>query len=465
MKRRFYIFTALAALAAAVCISMNGWLIASADGFAVTGELMLGERDEAEGIGVAYSAALTSGMNMHYAVEIDTVYDAGTGGSESSGRWRTGLERHEAEPSFHLSARDALLGRFEWNGSGNLEEVFASSPDVLPIAEELFSRSDGSGTVISFYPLSGFCDFIPMQFSCGSFTYAGEDAPEDVFRVSAGDAELEAGLISRTALNHSLYLSVPGVSVSSDSAFGGDWLYFVLDVRDESGALLDGSLLPGGDWGVYRIPCDGGALDPGGAENILPLPEGWLGADLELSADGGTLFVLTRVGGEVKLLLLDLASLELRQSVTVLDEADFEAAGLGLSNTGVGVSLFRVTEGGVAVSVRDLAAGYAFSDGLCTEVYTGTTAFEQRPERFEPGGFFSYGWGPVDIACDGERLIVLREIHNGPYYTQDGGEIMARGCALLIFGPGGLEYLEFLTTPFDLQYYSHGYYTASLIPD
>ena len=58
------------------------------------------------------------------------------------------------------------------------------------------------------------------------------------------------------------------------SVLSEGWLYFVLQVRGEDGSrlageLLDGSLLPGGDWGVFRMPCEDGTPDLAAIENVL----------------------------------------------------------------------------------------------------------------------------------------------------------------------------------------------------
>ena len=75
-------------------------------------------------------------------------------------------------------------------------------------------------------------------------------------------------------------------------------------------ARVDGPALPGGGWGVYKIPYEfTGSVPQGGrwwaaggyevrpdfsvVENIYPLADGWEHASIELSYDGTQLYIFS----------------------------------------------------------------------------------------------------------------------------------------------------------------------------
>ena len=62
-------------------------------------------------------------------------------------------------------------------------------------------------------------------------------------------------------------------------------------------------MLPGGGWGVWRVPCEGEgeerSPDFARAELVVPMDWGWEGACLGLSDDGGELLVFTTEGREL----------------------------------------------------------------------------------------------------------------------------------------------------------------------
>ena len=99
------------------------------------------------------------------------------------------------------------------------------------------------------------------------------------------------------------YLSAVG-----GAADAGEWSYFLFyayeaDTDGDFVRRLDGSMLPGGGWGVWRVPCEGEGEerlpDFSRAELVVPMDWGWEGACLGLSDDGGELLVFTTEGREL----------------------------------------------------------------------------------------------------------------------------------------------------------------------
>ena len=408
MKRKGYAFAALSALALTFLALASVFLRLELDKYTLTGEVLAGERAAASGFGVKLSAT----MRAHIAWELD--YSAANGGCETRSGWV--LDRtHPADleqssetwrDDDPLTASGELVEYIEWDSATAFEAEFDGKPEMRALAEELRARlSDEEPLVRLSFPLSDYYDFVPLNFDAGELAVSGGVSAAEVFRVPVPEDARLGAYVHHTGM-YKFGTYIKGISVRSESVLGSDgYLYFVPDVRDENGEPLSGELLPGGGWGVYRIPCDGESIDFSRAENIFPLPEGWESAGLELSADGGTLFVLIDMKGGLDLALLDLDTLSVTQTMRVLPASEM-AAGFDKVQR-------DVSSDGIAFAWRNYAAGYSFDGERCEEVYSGSTRFEGLPERFADARF--HGQGDVmDIACAGGRLAVLRRINVSP---------------------------------------------------
>ena len=100
--------------------------------------------------------------------------------------------------------------------------------------------------------------------SCETVTCPDTAALEELFRIPVPDWMTVRARLSHNSnpLYDTNYFSVydetdGALSFDSDSVFAPDgWMYFVFDVRREgTRELLDGSQLPGGNWGVWRMRC------------------------------------------------------------------------------------------------------------------------------------------------------------------------------------------------------------------
>ena len=183
---------------------------------------------------------------------------------------------------------------------------------------------------------------------------------------------------------------------------------------------------------------------PGHSRGILLGVQGQLilflgGITLELSADGGTLFVLIDMKGGLDMALLDLDTLSVTQTMRVLPASEM-AGGFDMVQR-------DVSSDGIAFAWRNYAAGYSFDGERCEEVYSGSTRFEGLPERFADARF--HGQGDVmDIACAGGRLAVLRRINVSPDEMPN-SDYLERPYLLLIYGEDGLECADWLSTQLD----------------
>ena len=240
---------------------------------------------------------------------------------------------------------------------------------------------------------------------------SGDVSAAEVIRVPAPEDARLGAYVHHTNGMYKFGTFITGINVRSESVLGSDgYLYFVPDVRDENGELFSGELLPGGGWGVYRIPCD-----------------------------GGTLFVLIDMEGGLDMALLDLDTLSVTQTMRVLPASEMAA--------GFDKIQCDVSSDGIAFAWRNYAAGYSFDGERCEEVYSGSTRFEGLPERFADARF--HGQGDVmDIACSGGRLAVLRRINVSPDEMPN-SDYLERPYLLLIYGEDGLECADWLSTQLD----------------
>lgn len=443
MKRKGYAFAALSALALVFLALASVFLRLELDKYTLTGEVLAGERAAASGFGVKLSAT----MRAHIAWELD--YSAANGGCETRSGWE--LDRtHPADleqssetwrDDDPLTASGELVEYIEWDSATAFEAEFDGKPEMRALAEELRARLSDEEPIVSLsFPLSDYYDFVPLSFDAGELAVSGGVSAAEVFRVPVPEDARLGAYVHHTNGMYKFGTFIAGINVRSESVLGSDgYLYFVPDVSDENGEPFSGELLPGGDWGVYRIPCDGESIDFSRAENIFPLPEGWETAGLELSADGGTLFVLIDMKGGLDMALLDLDTLSVTQTMRVLPASEM-AAGFDKVQR-------DVSSDGIAFAWRNYAADYSFDGERCEEVYSGSTRFEGLPERFADARF--HGQGDVmDIACSGGRLAVLRRINVSPDELPN-ADYLERPYLLLIYGEDGLECADWLSTQLD----------------
>lgn len=414
MKRKGYAFAALSALALVFLALASVLLRLELDKYTLTGEVLAGERAAASGFGVKLSAT----MRGHIAWELD--YSAANGGCETRSGWE--LDRtHPADleqssetwrDDDPLTASGELVEYIEWDSATAFEAEFDGKPEMRALAEELRARLSGAEPLVRLsFPLSDYYDFVPLSFDAGELAVSGGVSAAEVIRVPAPEDARLGAYVHHTNGMYKFGTFITGINVRSESVLGSDgYLYFVPDVRDENGELFSGELLPGGGWGVYRIPCD-----------------------------GGTLFVLIDMKGGLDMALLDLDTLSVTQTMRVLPASEM-AGGFDMVQR-------DVSSDGIAFAWRNYAAGYSFDGERCEEVYSGSTRFEGLPERFADARF--HGQGDVmDIACSGGRLAVLRRINVSPDEMPN-SDYLERPYLLLIYGEDGLECADWLSTQLD----------------
>lgn len=473
--RRAVAFAFLAGLALAVLAVGTGVLAAQAGSFSAAGEVICGERAAAEGFTLRQELALGGHLS------VDAVFDAASGETRSDSAWSfLELAPEEAPAGPKLRLKGVGGDRDEsWpdRGHNTLGAPLAWAQDIY---DRLYSSLDGeSGQAGESRPLSEYTDKLPLNFYCRGMTDdvpVYEIRPEDPRlwcdrRVNETyDGELSDGAFALPLTgDEMLYASVtvnsyacafgveasPGVDyyTYSDCVLAPDGaLYLVLDIRETDGGTpgerVSAEGFPGGEWCVWRIPCEVKG-DTGGerwwtADSVRVRPDfdsvecfhalgaDWEHADLELSYDGTRLLLFTVADGELRLTVFGLDGEEL-QSMKLMDIAP----GVDIYTSEVNRMVCHVLENGLAV---DTDAGEVVCVPENGGIYAAPFVVDMRalPDSLQYGG--TIGAEPYAFASDGERVAML---DGGRYFDTDGGRTLLR---LTVFAPDGeLLYSEQLS--------------------
>lgn len=475
--RRAAAFAFLAGLALAVLAVGTGVLAAQAGSFSAAGEVIYGERAAAEGFTLRQELALGGHLS------VDAVFDAASGETRSDSAWSfLELAPEEAPAGPKLRLKGVGGDRDEsWpdRGRNTLGAPLAWAQDIY---DRLYSSLDGElGQAGESRPLSEYTDKLPLNFYCRGMTddvSVYEIRPEDPRlwcdrRVNETyDGELSDGAFALPLTgDEMLYASVTvnsyacafGVEASpgdgyyytySDCVLAPDGaLYLVLDIRETDGGTpgerVSAEGFPGGEWCVWRIPCEvegntGGERrwtadsvrvrpDFGSVECFHALGADWEHADLELSCDGTRLLLFTVADGSLRLTVFGLDGEEL-QSMKLMDIAP----GIDIYTSEVNRMVCHVFENGLAV---DTDAGEVVCVPENGGIYAAPFVVDMRalPDSLQYGG--TIGAEPYAFASDGERVAML---DGGHYFSTDGGRTLLR---LTVFAPDGeLLYSEQLST-------------------
>ena len=475
--RRAVAFAFLAGLALAVLAVGTGVLTAQAGSFSAAGEVICGERAAAEGFTLRQELALGGHLS------VDAVFDAASGETRSDSAWSfSELAPEEAPAGPKLRLKGVGGDRDEsWpdRGHNTLGEPLAWAQDIY---DRLYSSLDGeSGQAGESRPLSEYTDKLPLNFYCRGMT---DDVPVYEIRPKdprlwcdrrvneTYDGELSDGAFALplngdemlyASVTVNSYASAFGVEASpgdgyyytySDCVLAPDGaLYLVLDIRETDGGTpgerVSAEGFPGGEWCVWRIPCEvegdtGGERrwtadavrvrpDFGSVECFHALGADWEHADLELSCDGTRLLLFTVADGSLRLTVFGLDGEEL-QSMKLMDIAP----GVDIYTSEVNRMVCHVFENGLAV---DTDAGEVVCVPESGGVYAEPFVVDMRalPDSLQYGG--TIGAEPYAFASDGERVAML---DGGHYFDTDGGKALLR---LTVFAPDGeVLYSEQLST-------------------
>lgn len=452
MRGRAIAFLLIFALICGVFGFMSADLSASAKDYALEGELLAGSREAAEGIALEYTEWL------HGILAWRTAYDLGSGGQTLDFSWWPSLEEPEARP-FELEAED-VFDRFAV-GPGS-----EYSPAVAGLVDSFLA----SGKLSEEYVLNDYVDCVPVVFSLlvpdegGGAWVRTQQALSELFFVPLPE---NVRVRFERDENSSFYdhkYAGRGLTARASSVETAGYIYFTFSVREslsgenelrfEGGPLLDGSHLPGGGWGLWRVKLEGEELALESLEQVLSLGTDW--QDAVLALDGERPLLLTLADGRVTLRALDAESGAVTDEFTLFE--GFEPSWDGLAELEV-----QSFPEGIAVADRDGAAATLLRSG---EGYTGLRLWDSQVESDERSRLL--GLGPEDgfyaggrqYRLFGERLAVLEltDIYSG-------SNRQAQGLLLLyVYDPeDGLIFAERLSSPLaDVSQYV--YLETALVP-
>ena len=427
MRKHIALFAAFV-LAIAFFAGCTVYFSVSTFTFLESGEVTLGERSDAEGLEISSTVEIAGKYSF------TGVYDPAAG--VSAGTYD--------EWSLFPSGRGR--GSFRVYAS-----VFTASEDTdVPAYREIFldymeNRSSAANET-RVYRLNDFTDTVPLSVDFGALSAPGDE--ERGYNAAISEA-------LPVPLPGDVYLTVTyGGGLDLDSSYdtldiisrctsvlSEGWLYFVLQLRGEDGSrlageLLDGSLLPGGDWGVFRMPCEDGTPDLAAIENVLVLGRDWDDARLAENFDGSLVYLLTEQDSGVELTVLDAALGDTVQSFTLFTPEELESR---FSRLG-GISISSSPEGTVFSLNHRYAAVFALEDGRLAESFRFVPEVPPAPDwASEEGGELWLFLSGVDHVPGGGRCASIYEVR---YCEPDNEDDMARGWAVAVYEDGEMVYAE-----------------------
>ena len=426
--RKHIAFFAVFVLAIAFFAGCTVYFSVSTFTFLESGEVTLGERSDAEGLEISSTVEIAGKYSF------TGVYDPAAGVSTGTyDEWNLFPSRR-GRGSFRVYA-----------------SVFTASEDTdVPAYREIFldymeNRSSAANET-RVYRLNDFTDTVPLSADFGALSAPeGEDrgynaAINEALPVPLpGDVYLTVTYGGGLDLDSS-YDTLDIIS-SCTSVLSEGWLYFVLQLRGEDGSrlageLLDGSLLPGGDWGVFRMPCEDGTPDLAAIENVLVLGRDWDDARLAENFDGSLVYLLTERDSGVELTVLDAALGDTVQSFTLFTPEELESRVNSLG----GMSISSSPEGTVFSLYRLYAAVFALEDGRLAESFRFVPEVPPAPAWVsEEGGELYFSSTKIDHVPGGGRCASIYELT----YLEPGNEDdAARVWAVAVYEDGEMVYAE-----------------------
>ena len=321
MRTRSIAFFALFILAfCAFCVT-SGLFAAAQSHPDISAQLLCGDPAALEGF------TLRQDGSIYGHLSIDVEYDAGSGETNAETRFHLAdryQSRSDTDPLLIAGAAAELYFRWDADEAAPVEDFPRWSLGIYEaLSAELDASGERFGTVERELRCADYMDAMPLAFvsalpgagpSGGAFSVDGFAVP------LMGDETVTASL-SRDPYGAARFTveggEGPEYNVNGGSISGDGCVYLLINGMDSGGRSCSPEHMPGGSWGVYRIPVEGGTLDFGGAVNILPIAEGEYGSaaiarghdglGLLLGADGGALRLSAfdeggRIGGEIELL-------------------------------------------------------------------------------------------------------------------------------------------------------------------
>ena len=465
MKRVTAALLVLAVLAACFIGGASAYMDRRADNLEISGEALCGDAAAAEGFTVNLDAVL--GGHVVWASR----YVPSTGERSTNHHWSwldTELYERSNPPEVRLSGAWLDSGA-SWSGTSNMDRLYDGQSIEDALYNSIKDEVEVGDTVSKTVLLNDYTDTLPLEFGASRIENDDEEQLKRVFRVPLEEDVPVRLTMTRRQDGGELYID-PDLGQyipNSASAFAADGnIYSLMLLMDENGVQADASLLPGGSWGVYRIPCEftagepegvrwwtddpGVAAEPEGSELVFPLDAGCTAANLFLSYDGQYLQLVTCEGGEMYFTVIDITSGEAlsREKMPPV----FDADGYDVEpEYGVWDMECTLYEDFAVFSSYDTLYVYEPCDGdyelkLCLDVNDAPLPEKYTWDNYGYDEYIEYS----EYAWDGERLAVL-DSGQVSFREEKDGEWLEEDCARLCIydgSSGELLYCDMLENQF-----------------
>lgn len=465
MKRVTAALLVLAVLAACFIGGASAYMDRRADDLEISGEALCGDAAAAEGFTVNLDAVL--GGHVVWASR----YVPSTGERSTNHHWSrldTELYERSNPPEVRLSGAWLDSGA-SWSGTSNMDRLYDGQSIEDALYNSIKDEVEVGDTVSKTVLLNDYTDTLPLEFGASRIENDDEEQLKRVFRVPLEEDVPVRLTMTRRQDGGELYIDADlGQYIpNSASAFAADGnIYSLMLLMDENGVQADASLLPGGSWGVYRIPCEftdgepegvrwwtddpGVAAEPEGSELVFPLDAGCTAANLFLSYDGQYLQLVTCEGGELYFTVIDITSGEAlsREKLPPV----FDADGYDVEpEYGVWDMECTLYEDFAVFSSYDTLYVYEPCDGdyelkLCLDVNDAPLPEKYTWDNYGYDEYIEYS----EYAWDGERLAVL-DSGQVSFREEKDGEWLEEDCARLCIydgSSGELLYCDMLENQF-----------------
>lgn len=339
MKRKAAAFAVILLLAVCFAVAAPIYLDATADDFRLDGEVLYGDVAEADNVRINQDINVGDHLIWH-AERIPGV------SASTDCCWSLLGEKDE----YTAYVRHASL----WLDNFNMGASWSGEMDTPGIEGEIINdviEKAGGGSYYGSVLLNDYTDCYPIQFDSygmnvempdgtvlGGYPFDNSDV-SDFFRVPLDrNIKITVSCIIEESGRREITLNSVGMNgmyIESDSVQFDGFIYLAALMYDgATDTFMDPSQLPGGSWGVWRIPFDNGettgepTLKLAGAELVYSFDESVRSFDLARSADGSEALLLTYEGSKVMLNVMDGETGALRLRTEVLSDESAAVAGV-----------------------------------------------------------------------------------------------------------------------------------------
>ena len=250
-------------------------------------------------------------------------------------------------------------------------------------------------------------------------------------------------------------------SFGADSVITDKECFIYFDNRAEIGENPDTSCIPGG-YGIYSLPYSYDenkvTFDTEKLKNVFPLNDSESVYQMELSADGKYLYMMTKEGKKGYLTVIDAETYKEKSKREINYEKELISNIEYIGDDFMVITHYHPNRDSV-FSVYTPDGNGGFSEEFTVSQYIEDESYSGSDDdsiKYAGGDFYMFG-NEIDVKWDGERLYVTNARGDNSPVIREGN------FSLSIYDKNGLqfcgEYRTSLTTGYD-GYHASGYYVG-----